>query len=133
MVEQAGAVLAWLDKTFPYVGPGEYVRQPIIRVCKNQEEENSFREHAGWWDSAGLGLEVTTNKEWGGTRSYEFEYVNRRMVDLWWNDRDRELWWAMPSWLTNGISGIVSEATGKNGKLEFYRDDWTAEIGRAHV
>jgi hypothetical protein len=117
---QAGAVFEFLDKTFGYVGPGEYVRQPIIRVCKNAEEERSFRDHAGWADLPGFSLECTTNKEYSGARSYEAEYLNRFMVQLWFTDRDRDLWWAMPNWLKSGIVNVVGEASEKNGKLDFY-------------
>jgi hypothetical protein len=126
VVEQASAVFEWLEKTFPYVGAGEYVREPILRVCRNFEEENSFREDAGWWDMAGLGLEATTNKEGGGARGYAFSYLNVRMVDIWFVDRDLELWWAMPNWLQTGIRSLVSDATAKSGKLDIGKDEWTS-------
>jgi hypothetical protein len=130
---QAGAVFDWLEKNFDYVGPGEYVREPIIRVCKNLEEERSFRESGGWGDLPGLSLECTTNKEYSGSRSFESEYINGFMVQLWFTDRDRDLWWAMPSWLQSGIVDVVSEATEKNGKLDFYRDEWTAQKLREQI
>jgi hypothetical protein len=133
VAEQATAVFDWLEKTFSYVGPGEYVREPIIRVCKDAQEESSFRGSAGWADFAGLGLECTINKEYGGTRSSEFEYVNRFMIDLWFTDRDRDLWWGMPNWLKTGITRMGSSATNKNGKLDFYRDDYTAQMLRDMV
>jgi hypothetical protein len=133
VAEQARAVFDWLEKTFPYVGPGEYVRQPVIRVCKDFEEERSFRGEAGAMDMMGLGLEVTTNQEYAGTRSFEAGFLNRAMTQLWFNDRDRELWWRMPAWLQAGIVNTVADSTPKNGKLDFYRSDWTAETLRALV
>ena len=42
-------LLKWLDSTFSYVGPGVYVRAPIVRVCKDRAEADSFSRgvHAG--------------------------------------------------------------------------------------
>jgi hypothetical protein len=126
IADQACAVFDWLEQTFPYVGAGEYVREPIIRICKDSDEEWSFRG-AGGHDFRGDGLEITTNKEYGGARSSEFEYLNQRVAEIWFRDRDRELWWAMPSWLAQGLRGVIGEATAKKGKLDFYRDAWTME------
>jgi hypothetical protein len=133
VAEQARTVFDWLDKTFPYVGPGEYVREPIIRVCRTWDEEKSFRADAGGLDLFGLSLEVTTNQEDAGTRSFESGFLNQSMTRLWFNDRDRELWWLMPAWLREGIVHALGDATPKGGKLDFYRGDWTAETLRTLV
>src|SRR5688572_6841794 len=48
VAEQASAVLDWCDETFPYVGPEEYVRKPVLRICKNQDEETAFSKGSGF-------------------------------------------------------------------------------------
>ena len=133
VAEQARAVFDWLEKTFPFVGPGEYVRQPVIRVCKDFDEERSFRGDEVSLDFVGLSQEVTTNQESGGTRSFMGGLFNAFMTQYWFNDRDRELWVAMPAWLREGILHTVIDASPKNGKLDFYRGDWTAETLRTLV
>lgn len=132
VAEQAGAVMAWLDKTFPYIGQGEYVREPIIRICKDAVEQASFDEEQGL-NLFELGLEVTTNQEYGGTRSFEFGLINARMAVLWFNDRDRRLLRAMPDWLSHGLIHMTIDATAKGSKLEFYRGEWTADVLRQVV
>ncbi|HKX45183.1 MAG TPA: hypothetical protein VJP77_00565, partial [Planctomycetota bacterium] len=130
VAEQAGAVFEFLADTFPYVGAEEYVRAPILRICKDLAEEQSFRG-GQWWTFNNL--EITTNKEGGGTRSFEFRWMNQMLVNHWFYERDFELWSGMPEWLQNGIVQLVSESTNKGGKLDFYRDDFTRETLRELV
>jgi hypothetical protein len=121
VVAHAKAIWKWLDKNFEYVGPGEYVPHPIIRICKSSEEESAFRG-GDWWSQ---GIEIVTHKDTGsGAMSYEFEYVNRRMLAIWFSYRDDELWSAMPRWLRDGLSQILGTARSKGSRVDFKVDDW---------
>jgi hypothetical protein len=123
MVDQSNAVMAWLDDNFYFVGPDEYVRGPIIRICKDWEEENSFRSAGDFW--GGLGTEVVTHKDlYGGNQSYEFRYVNGRVMDIWFQDRDKDLYWALPNWLRGGMRAVIEGGVANGRKLEFQATTW---------
>ena len=124
VVDQAEAVWDWLDDTFPYIGPGEYVPKPILRICKDGDEESAFR--GGDW--FGMGLEIVTHKDQGsGSQSYEFEYVNRRVLAIWFNHHDKALYWALPQWLDSGLRDVLGKARPKGKGLEFKVDEWERE------
>ncbi len=117
---QADVMMAWLDKTFDYVGGGEYVRRPFFRICKDWEEEARFRQ--GRW--FGMSTEITTNKGTSGATSSEWGYINQRCFEIWFGDRDRDLYWAMPAWLKAGLGQVVSSARVKGRKLELRPSEW---------
>jgi len=121
VVAQCEAVWNWLDKTFPFVGTGEYVRSPVIRICANQDEYNSFYKGADWFSVNEL--EITTYQDFGGKTSYNMQGVNREVKDIWFLDRDRDLALAMPGWLSIGIDHFVGHIqVAKNGQAEFGTD-----------
>jgi hypothetical protein len=124
LVTQAEAIWDWLDKTFPYVGEGEYVRRPIIRICKDRDEEAAFRS-GDWWTQ---GIEIVTCKDAGsGAMSYEFEFVNRRVFEIWFKHHDAELYSAMPGWIRRGLAQVLKQARPKGRKLDFKVDDYERE------
>lgn len=120
VVEHGEAVLRWLDDNLDYVGTGEYVRAPIIRICRDWEEEREFRTGTSWWGMPGL--EVTTHKSDMGATSYEYEYLNQRLLSIWLAERDPQLSMAMPGWFRFGLGHVVGTASCKDGKLEFKPD-----------
>jgi hypothetical protein len=121
VVAHAEAVLAWLDENLAFIGPGEYVPAPVIRICANRDEEDAFRG-GDWWGSGG---EIVTHKDSGaGAMSYEFEYVNRRILGIWFSHRDPDLFQALPYWLDEGLAQVLGTARSKGRKLEFQPDEW---------
>ena len=128
VVEQAEAVIRFLEDTFDYVGPQEYVRAPILRICKDMDEEWAFRRGGGTWSFNNL--EITTHKDVSGFASFEFESINRGLVHHWFYEKDLELWSGMPEWLQYGITNLIAESSEKHGKLDFYRDEWTRDTLR---
>ncbi|MFN0007691.1 MAG: hypothetical protein ACKVXR_07270 [Planctomycetota bacterium] len=125
VVEQAEAVWTWLDQTFAFVGEKEYVRSPIIRICKNDEEQQAFLQGGDWFSRNNL--EIVTAQDYGGKSSWEMEYVNRRVMDIWFADKDWDLRAAMPSWLSNGLNEFVGQLHVKNGKVDFGTDYWNRD------
>lgn len=121
VVEQAEAVWKWLDKEFGFIGKDEYVPRPIIRICKDLAEERAFFSGTAW----GSGIEITTHKDPGsGSLSWEFEYVNQRMLAIWFNHRNRDLYWALPYWIDLGLDRVIGKAVPKGSGLEFKVDEW---------
>ena len=100
VVERAEAAWKWLDDTFPFVGEKEYVRSPVLRICKDQAEYQAFHKNSqGSWTS----VEITTCDDQGGVTSWAMEEVNREVMNCWFNDRDPDLHGAMPQWLSMGL------------------------------
>lgn len=124
IVEQAEAVWNWLDETFVFVGDKEYVRSPILRICKDQAEFMAFSRAGGWSLND---LEIVTCQDYGGKEGWAIERVKSRMLDIWFEDRDRDLYWAMPRWLKDGLSEVITQLKIKNGKVSFGTDDWARD------
>lgn len=122
VVEQAEAVWGWLDETFPFIGQGEYVRSPIIRICKDWQEMQAY-ERAGDYFSRN-DLEIITCQDYGGKTGWAMENVNRRVMGIWFQDKDWDLGTAMPGWLGLGLSQFVGNLHAKNGKVDFGTDYW---------
>ncbi len=122
---QSNAILDWLDKTFAFIGPDEYVRYPIIRICRDDEEERSYRRGGtsggGWYFG---GLEIATNPGKNSSFNFENANVNRSLLRSWFQDRDRDLFWAFPEWLDYGLTGYVADLGLKRKKLIAKPSDW---------
>lgn len=123
--EQAEAVFKWCEATFPFVGSGEYVRQPVIRICANQDEEASFFGGGSFFFFGDRMPEIVMHNDQAGfVTSYEVDYLNRTVFSLWFQDRDRDLWWAMQGWISNGLTQLVEKSRLDKGKLDFRDDDY---------
>lgn len=131
VVDHAEAVWQWLETTFAFVGEKEYVRAPVLRICKDQNEYMSFAKAAGWFSLNDL--EITTYQDFGGSGSYSLAEVNKRIFDIWFEDRDRDLYWAMPRWLSSGLMEVAGNLHTKAGKVVFSKDDWARDETRNAV
>ncbi len=136
VVAQVEALLDWCDENLHFIGPDEYVRAPIIRICKDRDEERSFSQgqSAGaFWSIGTSGIEITTHKDEDGMLGWETDYMNRRVFDLWFRERDAELFWALPTWLENGLREYVENLRLKGKKLDFRPDHWDKDDLREMV
>lgn len=137
IAEQGDMVIEWLEEMFEFVGPEEYVRKPILRICADDDEERSFARGrvsgtSGAW--YGIGLEIITHKDdMGFQDGYETGYVNRRVLTHWFQERDRRLYYAMPTWLRYGLQEYVEEARAGRRSLEFREDEWERDRLRTLV
>jgi hypothetical protein len=121
MVERGEALIGWLEERFPFVGPEEYVRAPILRICKDYEEQNAFQSGTGWgtwW------LEIVTHDDKGGNSSWQGQYFNWRVFELWFQERDKDLFLAFPPWLRQGLRDTAEDCVVSKGKVEFRVDGW---------
>jgi len=138
MAEHGGMVFEWLDESFPFVGPDEYVRILILRICADYDEKSSFargRKAGGGWSWFGAGLEIVTHKDTRGFETgYEIEHLNTWLLSHWFQERDRRLYWAMPYWLRVGLRECIEEARADRRELEFRQDSserrWLRELVR---
>ena len=125
VAEQAEAIFAWLDENLGFIGPDEFVRPPIIRICKDQDEERSFsqgRSSGGGWFTTGI--EIVTHKDEDGMLGWETDWINRQLYSHWFQDRDRDLYYAMPRWVSYGMDEYIENLRLKGRKLEFRADSW---------
>jgi len=121
LVEQVEAVLAWLDATLPFVGPEEYVREPILRICASRDEENAFRRGGdGWY----VGTEIVTCRDRDDWTDWEVGWVNTAVIRHWLRERNLPMSLAMPQWLIAGLTEYFQDARLKGSKLAFRTDDW---------
>lgn len=127
-VERVNAVRRWLDDTFPQIGQGEYTRTPIMRICESREEERSFLRGTGLRS----GTEIVTHKDTTfGATSGEWTYISERTLQMWFFDRDFDLWINLPAWLSVGMSRAVGFADVKGKSLDFgtdYFKRWLRDI-----
>jgi hypothetical protein len=120
IAQQCNAIMKWLDKNLDFVGPDEYVRAPILKVFKAEDHYSTTLRMGGFHDS--IVIEYEHNPDW--FRELNFEQVNRRVMELWFYDRDQALYWAMPRWLKIGLTDLISNARAKGARLEFEKDWW---------
>lgn len=121
VVAQLEAMYKWLEKTFPYLGPEEYVRKPIVRICANWEEERSFQLGGGW---SFVSIEILTHKSDAGASSSEWGYINYRLMRFWLQERDRDVYRNLPLWLRYGLDRMTRTASLKGSKMVFSPDTW---------
>ena len=129
VVDQAAAVRDWCEKTFDFLGD-EYVRQPIIRICADYDEERAYSDSSGdaWLSST---REIVTHQDTSaGAASWEFDWVNQRVMANFVYDKDPEAASAMPRWLRTGLSNFAEGANPKGSRVEFKPDEWEKEALR---
>lgn len=121
LVEQIHAIYDWLDTNLPEVGKFEHARTPIVRICADREEENTFRNGSGSYWEAGTHLVTHKgSKDWWDT---EWDQIGSRALGIWFQERDPKLWAALPSWLQIGLMQVVGGARIQGGKLVFKMGD----------
>ncbi len=131
VVAQVDALLAWLERTLPFVGPESYVREPILRICADEEEHASFRRGRmggdAWW--GGSGSEIVTYKASDGWdwSDFKLQTMNSQVFNHWFSERDLRLYWALPQWVRWGLDDYVGQARLKGKTLEFGVDLWIKE------
>jgi hypothetical protein len=122
VVDQGDAVWGWLDDTFGFIGEGEYVRTPILRICKDYPEYKAYFKGGNAWSRSEF--EIVAYQDDGGSESWMCKLVNGYVLDFWLWNRDRTIALSMPGWLGVGLSNLVQNLHVKNGKVTFRRDDW---------
>lgn len=111
----------WLDDTLGYIGAG-HTGRVLIRVCADRDEYQSYQESRGWW--RGDSFEVVTYKDTEGWLDSNWETLNRGIFDIWFRDKNRNLRYAAPAWIRNGLPDFLETARSKGRKIEFKADTW---------
>lgn len=136
MVDRIKAVHGWLDKTFPNLGPEEYVRYPLLRICKDSDERNTFLNVKGNRYSGfqfNFSTELVTYKDMGGATGFELRRLNNSILRRWFQERDYRLRLSLPPWLGTGLGGLLFSAQVKGSKLKHAPSDFEREFVRQVV
>ncbi|MHC4598030.1 MAG: hypothetical protein ACYS47_03400 [Planctomycetota bacterium] len=121
---QAEVFRCWLNKNFDRIGT-QHVCKCILRICKNWEEEKSYRSSS--YDVFSFAnREITTNVE-GGDKKWEFEYINTRILHKFFADKNELLWQGLPYWLERGLDQYLGTAIAHGKRLVFKPDSWEKE------
>lgn len=128
VIAHAEAVRNWLDREFGDIGPG-YVQGCIIRICRDRDEERAFSSGSGdSWSSDSRELVTSESKD--GMNEYEFQYLGRGLMNMFFHDKNDELYGALPTWLENGLKEYIGTAVLKGGQLNFVPDMSEKETAR---
>lgn len=112
------AIFDWLDKNLEFIGKGEFVRKPILRICAESVEYQGLRRSEFWW--GGTNLEIVTYKdEDDGSASSAFHDFNKAALRHWLSERDAEFEMSMPPWLAEGLYQLFEYSRIKEGNLIF--------------
>jgi hypothetical protein len=120
----ATAVLDFLDESFAWLGQGEYVREPTIRICKDSDEERMYSKGGTsfFWS---ITSEIVTHKDLDrGGGWTEGGYVNQAVCRHWFRERSGELLGVMPMWLQRGLDEAFMKSRSKGKNLEFFDDSY---------
>jgi len=121
--DQGEAVLAWLDERFPYIGPEKYVRAPVLRIAKDYDELEILRKDVGAKSWRGVDLDILVCRGNYGAASGEIDIVNQRVLQIWFQERDPDLYKWLPRWVAQGLRDMLADSRQKRGKLVFKEDD----------
>jgi len=121
------AIMKWLDDNLGFIGPDEYVRAPILKAFK-VENRGSFSFSSGGFNN--IIIEYEHDPTWS---ELSFNLISRRVMELWFNDRDRELYWALPRWVDSSLDDMFLNARSKGKRLEFPQDTYDrVRLKQAH-
>jgi hypothetical protein len=119
-LDQAEGMRAWTEKTFGSLGKGE-ISPLVIRVCETYTEENSFRDtsrgnSAGSW---GGGINFTCNQEEMAQGASTMGWLNSWILQNYFTDRNRDVFWSVPTWIRWGLDGFVETGVLAKGRFDF--------------
>ena len=133
VVEHCEATWKWLDQNFAFIGDKEYVRAPILRLCKDWNEYKSFVTEG---DANWSNIEIAAFNSQDGSNGDAMQFVCRAMFEHWIGDRDWRLRIEMPYWISYGFGDEMGSAIVKQDKLEFRNvdrvHDFMRELVRDH-
>jgi hypothetical protein len=125
--DQIDAVYDWLEDAFPNVGTDRYARGPLLHVCKTYEQRDMRRDEAKSDRWEGTSFEIVVCRGNWGKASNEFKGVSQRAMEIWFAEKDPELFAVLPSWLRSGLTDLLADSRAKRGELDYKEDDGDRE------
>jgi hypothetical protein len=121
VLDHAEALRGWLDKNFGFVGSG-YAGRIILRVCADDNERDAMWKSMGWSSDR---CEVVTGKDRSGWMDNKMSSLNSGIYDIWFKDRNKDLYYRMPAWIRTGMDSVISCAVSKGKSItDFKATTW---------
>ncbi len=121
VLDHAEALRAWLDQTLGYVGSG-YAGRIILRVCADEDERSAMWKSMKW--SADR-CEIVTGQDRRGWSDNKMSELNSGIYSIWLRDRNPQLSWSLPRWISSGLDSCVSSAVSKGRRItDFKATTW---------
>lgn len=121
VLDHAEALRAWLDANLGFVGNG-YAGKIVLRVCADENERSAMYNSMGYsWDRC----EVVTGQDKNGWMDNKLAALNSGIYSIWLRDKNLQLAWSLPPWISAGLSACVSSAVSKGRKItDFKATTW---------
>ncbi len=107
VVWQAKEVRDWLEARFKDCGEGEVLRS-ILRVCSSDDVARAYLAGSGDAFIGETGEVVCAER--GGFILGDFSLIADALLNQYLSDKNPALWWALPPWVTMGLSSHVRSA-----------------------
>jgi len=139
VAENANAILDYCDANLGYIGAGEYVRSPVVRICKDYDEYSTYRKGGGTgsigaiittgadgdididFESFDPDRELLTWKDMNSTQTTS-EGINSGVIEHWLREHDNMIYLRTPVWLRIGLRRCFDMSKSKGGKIDFFND-----------
>jgi hypothetical protein len=127
----ANAVLDYCDSNLGFLGSGEYVRSPVIRICKDRDEMHLYDKGGGSGVVVTVGdslpdfiwdREITTFKDTYNAGAQWGEPALEEVFVHWMREHDEHAYGRLPVWLRWGLDRCFRMSKAKGGKLDFFND-----------
>jgi hypothetical protein len=121
VLDHAEALRAWLDTNLGFVGNG-YAGKVVLRVCADENERAAMHDSMGYsWDRC----EVVTGQDKNGWMDNKLSELNGGIYTIWMRDKNMQLAWSLPPWISSGLYACVSSAVSKGRKItDFKATTW---------
>lgn len=119
------ALLDWLDDSFGFLGADAYMREPIVRICKNIDEAAAYTagvSSGGYGGTWNIDDELVTWKGGGGWTGNAIDRLNSQIYRYWMLEKNFALSTAMPEWIDIGLENLVKNARMDNRKVDWRYD-----------
>ena len=121
VLDHAEALRAWLDANLGFVGNG-YAGKIVLRVCADDKERSAMYDSMGYsWDRC----EVVTGQDKSGWMDNKLSALNGGIYGIWMRDKNQQLSWSLPPWISSGLYACVSSAVSKGRRItDFKATTW---------
>ncbi len=134
VAKQAKLMWKYMNTNYGFVGR-EYATPSLIRVCKNQDERNSYMDTSNRKESFNLRTgEIVTyeDRDWGWNDGGSFGF-NAAICQAFLRHKNPMLWRGLPPWLDDGLILQLSYMRMKGSKMVSKPGEGSMEVIRDHL
>ncbi|GEM_PF-3553545 len=119
IAQTCAATIDWLDSCFGSFVVHGYARRPIVTLIPDRATWGAITGHdnGGRAPVSSLPFEITTFDDQHAGQGATYDVVAAQVLQGWFVDRDRDLYLALPPWLSIGLGELVRGARVDGTKL----------------